>query len=159
MTNIGSKNFNIILFRPQIPPNTGNIIRLCSNTNSMLHLIKPFGFEMNNKSLRRAGLDYLKDVTIKEFLSLNDCIKFIGKTNVYFITKFGKTNYSNAHFKLGDTLIFGSEIDGLPNELLQKANNKQKLFIPMNHKSRSLNLSNAVSICIYEAWKQNKFCN
>ena len=85
--------------------------------------------------------------------------RFIGKTNIYFITKFGKTNYSNAHFKLGDTLIFGSEIDGLPKELLRKVNNKQKLFIPMNHKSRSLNLSNAVSICIYEAWKQNKFCN
>ena len=149
--------FNIVLYQPKIPPNTGNIIRLCSNTGAKLHLIKPLGFEINNKTLKRAGLDHYKNIVINQHNSLTKCLDVIGKTNVYLITKFGHTKYCEVNYKIGDTLVFGSEIDGLPKLLLKKTNNNQKVYIPMLKNSRSLNLSNAVSICIFEAWKQNEF--
>lgn len=150
-------SFNIILYQPEIPPNTGNIIRLCFNTNSKLHLIKPLGFDMNNKSLIRAGLDYHDEVYINEYSSLETCMKKIGKTNLYLITKFGKRKYSSVKYEFGDSLLFGSETLGLPNQLLERTPENLKLYIPMTHKNRSINLSNAVSICVYEAWKQKQF--
>ena len=150
-------NFNIILFQPKIPPNTGNIIRLCSNTNSSLHLIKPLGFEIDDKSLRRAGLDYYKNIIIEEHESIQSCLKFLGSTNLYLVTKFGQIKYSEKKYKLGDSLLFGSEDTGLPQKLLTETNDNDKVYIPMNTNNRSLNLSNAVSICVYEAWKQNNF--
>ena len=149
--------FNIILFNPQIPPNTGNIIRLCSNTGSSLHLIKPLGCEINEKSLRRAGLDYASNVKINIHTSLDDCLKFLNKKKSYFITKFGKTLYTSVKFSEGDNLVFGSEINGLPKSFLETQEEKQKLYIPMLPRNRSLNLSNAVSICVYEAWRQISF--
>ena len=149
--------FNIVLYQPKIPPNTGNIIRLCFNTGAKLHVIKPLGFDITDKTLKRAGLDHYRNVIINQHNSLIECLDMIGKTKVYMITKFGKTRYCDVNYKIGDTLIFGSEIDGLPKYLLEKTNNNQKLYIPMLERSRSLNLSNAVSICIFEAWKQNEF--
>lgn len=148
---------NIVLYSPQIPPNTGNILRLCSNTRSKLHLIKPLGFNIDDKSLKRAGLDYKVSYEIYE--EFNDYIKLQDNTKKkFFITKFGDKNYSEQKFGEGDSLIFGSEINGLPQSLLLK-NKFTKLFIPMAKKSRSLNLSNAVAICLYEALRQNHFFN
>ena len=141
--------FNIILHHPQIPPNTGNIIRLCANTGCKLHLIKPLGFDIDEKSFRRAGLDYHNENILTELKS----------QNVYVVTKFGSTNFTHVKFSIGDTLIFGSETKGLPNDVLNKFSEGNKLFIPMVKNSRSLNLSNAVSIVIYEAWRQQKFKN
>ncbi|MAI84840.1 MAG: tRNA (uridine(34)/cytosine(34)/5-carboxymethylaminomethyluridine(34)-2'-O)-methyltransferase TrmL [Rickettsiales bacterium] len=149
--------FNIILFNPQIPPNTGNIIRLCSNTGSDLHLIEPLGFKLDEKSLRRASLDYVSNVKIQTYPSLEKCLKYLNKKKSYFITKFGNTLYSSVSFSQGDNLVFGSEISGLPENFLKIQNEKNKLYIPMLPKNRSLNLSNAVSICLYEAWRQISF--
>ena len=150
------KKLNIVLFNPQIPPNTGNIIRLCSNTNSRLFLIKPLGFEINDKYLKRACLDYHKDVEIRVFDNLSDCIDDIGKSTFFFISKFGKKNYFEQSFNSNDTLIFGSEIDGIPDRIFRKFG-FPKLFIPIKDFKRSLNLSNAVSICLYEVMRQNNF--
>lgn len=149
--------FNIVLYNPQIPPNTGNILRLCSNTNTRLHLIKPLGFELNNKSLRRAGLDYKIDYEVYD--QFRDFIESQKKnTKKYFISKYGNIKYSDQKFERGDSLIFGSEITGIPKKMFNKYE-FPKLFIPMKKKSRSINLSNAVSICVYEALRQNHFFN
>lgn len=148
--------FNVILFNPQIPPNTGNIIRLCSNTNTKLFIIEPIGFEISDKSLKRAGLDYHKDVEIKIFETLRECCDFIKFGNFFFITKFGNKNYCDINFKKGDSLIFGSEISGIPDSVFEDFT-FPKLMIPIKDISRSLNLSNSVSIVLYEALRQNKF--
>ena len=153
-----SKMFNIILYTPQIPPNTGNIIRLCANTGSKLHLIKPYGFKLNNKSFKRAGLDYHELTDFKEYYSFDDFIEKIRtKKKIYAVSKFGQTQYNKVKFEENDFLLFGSETFGLPKEVLNKINNKNKIFIPMKKGNRSINLSNAVSIVIYEAWKQIDF--
>lgn len=148
---------NIVLYNPQIPPNTGNILRLCSNTRSKLHLIRPLGFDISDKSLKRAGLDYKVNYEIYDEFSDYTKLQDNTKKN-FFITKFGDKNYSEQKFREGDSLIFGSEINGLPQSLLSKKK-FTKLFIPMAKQSRSLNLSNAVAICLYEALRQNQFFN
>ncbi len=151
------KFLNIVLYNPQIPPNTGNIIRLCSNTSSKLHLIKPFGFDLNTKSLRRAGLDYEANYqtyeNFSEFIESQD-----KKTKRFFVSKFGEKIYSDQRFNHGDSLIFGSETNGLPESLIESYK-YPRLFIPMRQKCRSINLSNAVAICVYEALRQNHFFN
>ena len=152
-----NNTFNVILFRPLIPPNTGNIIRLCSNTNSNLYLIKPLGFEVDDRSLIRAGLDYHKNVNIDIHDTIESCIKKIGRTNLFLVTKFGKKKYTEVKFSIGDTLLFGSEVNGLPEQVMDDYGGNKSIYIPMARNSRSLNLSNSVSICLYEAWKQNNF--
>ena len=149
--------FQIVLFNPQIPPNTGNILRLCANTCSELHIIKPIGFNLNEKSLRRAGLDYYKSVNIKVYECLDDFLKKNTFKNLYLITKFGKKRYDKITYQRNDFLMFGSEIDGLSQEVYEKLKNSAKIYIPMSKGSRSINLANAVSICLYEAWKQINF--
>tara|TARA_B100000965_G_C19156555_1_gene568403 strand:+ start:74 stop:538 length:465 start_codon:yes stop_codon:yes gene_type:complete len=149
--------FNIILHHPQIPPNTGNIIRLCANTGCKLHLIRPLGFDIDEKSFRRAGLDYHNENILTSYDKLNSCLTELKSQNVYAVTKFGTTNYTNIKFNIGDSLVFGSETKGLPNSILNKFPEANKIFIPMVKNSRSLNLSNAVSIVTYEAWRQQKF--
>ena len=149
--------YNIILFSPQIPPNTGNIVRLCANTGSKLHLIKPLGFEIDEKSYRRAGLDYHNHSILTLHEEFNTCIKKLNSKNIFAISKFGKNLYSDQKFNQGDAILFGSETKGLPKDILNGFQEKNKLFIPMIKNSRSLNLSNAVSIVVYEAWKQNNF--
>ena len=149
--------FNIVLFNPQIPPNTGNILRLCANTGCKIHLIEPLGFSLDKKSLRRAGLDYYKNVKINVYKNIDDFLSKNINSNIYLITKFGNVNYSKIKYRVNDYLMFGSEIHGLSNEVYQKLDSSEKIFIPMLSNNRSINLSNAVSVCIYEAWKQNYF--
>ena len=149
--------FNIVLFKPQIPPNTGNIIRLCSNTNSKIHLIEPLGFSISVKSMRRAGLDYIKNVEVKTYKNIDD---FLTKTNfkvIHLVTKFGNINYAKVSYNIGDCFIFGSEISGLSEDVYKKLSKSKRIFIPMIPKNRSINLANAVAICIFEAWRQNNF--
>jgi tRNA (cytidine/uridine-2'-O-)-methyltransferase len=147
--------FNIILYEPEIPPNTGNIIRLCANTGFKLHLIKPLGFSIDDKNLKRAGLDYhLKDA-IEIYDSFTECeAKF--KT-LYFCTTKAQRNYTDVSFKPGDALVFGPESRGLPMTLLSRYPNPKLIRIPMQPDSRSLNLSNAVAVIAFEAWRQNEF--
>ena len=149
--------FQIVLFNPQIPPNTGNILRLCANTCSKLHIIKPIGFNLDEKSLRRAGLDYYKSVNLQVYECLDDFLKKNTFKNLYLITKFGKKRYDKITYQRNDFLMFGSEIDGLSKEVYEKLKNSPKIYIPMSKGNRSINLANAVSICLYEAWKQINF--
>ena len=149
--------FNIVLFNPQIPPNTGNILRLCSNTGCKIHLIKPLGFSLDKKSMRRAGLDYQKKVRIKIYENIDDFLKKRLFKNIYLVSKYGNKNYSDISYKVGDFFMFGSEVSGLSDEVYNRLNTAKRVFIPMLADNRSINLSNAVAICIYEAWRQNNF--
>ncbi|MAW32908.1 MAG: tRNA (uridine(34)/cytosine(34)/5-carboxymethylaminomethyluridine(34)-2'-O)-methyltransferase TrmL [Proteobacteria bacterium] len=148
---------NIVLYQPQIPPNTGNVIRLCANSGSVLHLIRPLGFRLTNKSFKRAGLDYHDLMTLKVHDNLTNCLLSIGDCRSFTITKFGQKPYNAPKYRSGDVLIFGSEIDGLPSDVLQSVGKDKTLYIPMKKGSRSLNLSNAVAIVLYEAWRQIGF--
>lgn len=149
--------FHIILHNPEIPPNTGNIIRLAANTGSVLHLIRPLGFKLDDSSLKRAGLDYTKNAKVFIHDDFLKCIETIKYKNLYALTKFGKKNYSDIKFKHSDCLLFGSESDGLPESIIKNINDDNKLRIPMIDGSRSLNLSNSVAITLYEALRQNSF--
>ncbi len=146
--------FNVILYNPQIPPNTGNIIRLSANTGINLHLIRPLGFHINEKSYRRAALDYGEMSNLIIHDDFDNCMKEIKSKNIYAVTKFGKKNFAEVNYKKGDTFVFGSETAGLPKEILNSFPLDRRLFIPMVKGSRSLNLSNAVSVIIYESWRQ-----
>ena len=149
--------FNIVLFNPQIPPNTGNILRLCANTGTKLHIIKPIGFDLSEKSLRRAGLDYYKKVDLRIYDSLDQFLKNNNFKNLFLVTKFGKKRYDKVGYKRNDFFMFGSEINGLTEEVYTKLKGSVKIYIPMISGNRSINLANAVSICVYEAWKQINF--
>jgi tRNA (cytidine/uridine-2'-O-)-methyltransferase len=149
--------FNIVLFEPEIPPNTGNIIRLCANTGANLHLIHPLGFDMNEKSLRRAGLDYIDQSIIHHYDNYEDYLDRQGTESLYAISTKGKQTYSACKFKEGDRFIFGPETRGLPANILNEFEPENILRIPMLENSRSLNLSNSASIILYEAWRQNNF--
>ena len=150
-------SFGIVLFNPEIPPNTGNIIRLCSNTGCSLHLIQPIGFNLNEKSLRRAGMDYVKDVKISIHENIFDFLNKDLFGRYFIITKYGKEAYTNIKYFKNDCFIFGSESKGIPKNILNEFESSKKISIPMLCGSRSLNLSNSVSIVIYEALRQNKF--
>tara|TARA_B100000575_G_C22948096_1_gene548432 strand:+ start:210 stop:677 length:468 start_codon:yes stop_codon:yes gene_type:complete len=150
-------SFGVVLFNPEIPPNTGNIIRLCANTGCCLHLIKPMGFCLNEKSLRRAGMDYVKNVKISVHENIFDLINK-GQFKRYFIvTKYGEKTYTENKYLKNDCFIFGSESKGIPKNILKEFENPKKISIPMIYGSRSLNLANSVSIVIYEALRQNNF--
>ena len=149
--------FNIVLLEPEIPPNTGNIIRLAANTGCQLHLIEPMSFRLEDKLLRRAGLDYLEWANIICYSSFQDFNKSSNLNNLYaFSTKASKT-YSEARFAPGDALLFGPESRGIPGDILDSFDTDKKLRIPMVENSRSLNLSNTVAIAVYEAWRQQEF--
>ena len=149
--------FDLVLFEPEIPPNTGNIIRLCANTGARLHLIEPLGFEWDNARLKRAGLDYhdLAHVTLYE--DLPHFIEQVAPERLFAFTTKARTTYTRAQFKPGDALMFGPETRGLPQSLLDATPQDMKLRIPMQEGSRSLNLANAVSVVLYEAWRQLDF--
>ena len=154
--------FNIVLYQPEIPPNTGNIIRLCANTGCKLHLIEPLGFDLSDKQLRRAGLDYHEWTEVKTYDSiqaLNHSMSAISTAEhtVYALSTKGSKNYHQATFKKGDYLVFGPETRGLPDEYLKQLEGGQILRLPMLANSRSLNLSNTVAIVTYEALRQNQF--
>ena len=149
--------FGVVLFNPEIPPNTGNIIRLCANTGCCLHLIKPMGFSLNEKSLRRAGMDYVKNVKISVHENIFDLINKGLFKRYFIVTKYGEKTYTENKYLKNDCFIFGSESKGIPKNILKEFENPKKISIPMIYGSRSLNLANSVSIVIYEALRQNKF--
>ena len=149
--------FNIVLYQPQIPPNTGNIIRLCANTGAWLHLIEPLGFGLDEKSCRRAGLDYHELAEVRCWPDLGAYLSSVQPERLWAVTKFGETRYDEATFHAGDSLLFGSEQTGLPDSVHQQMTPSQKLYLPMISGSRSLNLSTAVSVVLFEAWRQLGF--
>ena len=151
--------FHIILYNPEIPPTTGNIIRLAANTGTQLHLIRPLGFNLSNNSLKRAGLDYKKDADFFLHDSFDLCLNSIKFNEIYAFTKFAKKTFTKIKFKRNDCFLFGSETSGLPDNILDKIKVTNKLRIPMIMNSRSLNLSNSVAITVYEGLRQNKFEN
>jgi len=149
--------FSVILYEPEIPPNTGNIIRLCANTGVKLHLIEPLGFEMDEPRLKRAGLDYREFAAVAVHDNLPACIASLGSPRLFALSTRGQTNYSSARFREGDAFIFGPETRGLPDDVLESVPADQRLRLPMKNESRSLNLSNAAAIVVYEAWRQSGF--
>lgn len=151
--------FSLILYQPEIPPNTGNIIRLCANTGTTLHLIEPLGFGLEEARLRRAGLDYREFATIVTHKALVDCLALLGEAKVYALSTHGVTAYSAPNYAPGDAFLLGPETRGLPADLLETFPATQRLRIPMLPSSRSLNLSNAAAVVIYEAWRQQNFGN
>ncbi len=148
---------NVVLYEPEIPPNTGNIIRLCANTGCGLHLIHPLGFELDDKRARRAGLDYHELAQMKDYPSLQNYYEVQQPSRVFAITTKGETNYHDITFQPGDALIFGPETRGLPAHILETVPSLFRLRIPMQSNSRSLNLSNAVAVVVYEALRQHQF--
>lgn len=148
--------FHCVLYQPEIPPNTGNIIRLCANSGVQLHLIHPLGFQLDDRRMRRAGLDYHEWAQVREYMSLAQFLQTVQPHRLFACSTKGKTRYTEINYQPGDAFLFGPETRGLPANLL---NQFSVLTIPMNASSRSLNLSNAVAIIIYEAWRQLDFSN
>jgi tRNA (cytidine/uridine-2'-O-)-methyltransferase len=149
--------FNIVLYEPEIPPNTGNIIRLCANTGTQLHLIHPLGFTLEDRQLRRAGLDYDEYTQVTEHTSFDEYIETQRPSAMYAVSTKGKCQYTNIHYQPNLSLVFGPETRGLPDEILARFSHENILKIPMVSGSRSLNLSNAVAVIVYEGLRQNKF--
>jgi tRNA (cytidine/uridine-2'-O-)-methyltransferase len=149
--------FHVILHRPEIPPNTGNIIRLCANAGCRLHLVQPLGFELDRKSVQRAGMDYAQLAQVSVHASLVECLGQIGPTRLFAIETGLPTPYAQARFESADALLFGSESAGLPAEVLESIEPTRHLSIPMRPGNRSLNLANAVAVVVYEAWRQQGF--
>jgi tRNA (cytidine/uridine-2'-O-)-methyltransferase len=151
--------FHIVLFQPEIPPNTGNIIRLCANTGCMLHLVKPLGFDLEHKAARRAGLDYDELAKVRVHENLDACLGELRGGRLFTVETTGTRLYTEGSFQPGDALLFGSETRGLPPHVLERFPPERQLIIPMRAGNRSLNLSNAVALVAYEAWRQNGFKN
>jgi len=149
--------FYCVLYQPEIPPNTGNIIRLCANVGISLHLIHPLGFELNDKQLKRAGLDYHEWVRVQEHDSLAACLQAIQPKRLFACSTKGKTCYAKPSYQYGDSFLFGPETRGLPPSVLESLSTNQVITIPMQPGNRSLNLANAVAVIIYEAWRQLNF--
>ena len=148
---------DVVLFEPKIPPNTGNIIRLCANSGFRLHLIEPLGFDLEDKKLRRAGLDYHEFAAIKRHKNFIDFIKNEQPNRILAITTKTDNFYGDTVFQTGDYLLFGSETTGLPEEVRQQIPEQDKIRIPMLKGSRSMNLSNAAAVIVYDAWRQLGF--
>jgi len=151
------KKFRVVLFEPEIPPNTGNIIRLCSNTPCELHVIEPLGFELDDKRLRRAGLDYGEWKDIKQHRDWQSFMALEKPERLWALTTKGKIGHADTEFRWGDYLVFGPETRGLPDSILKQATQERMIRIPMLAESRSMNLSNAASVIVYEAWRQQGF--
>lgn len=149
--------FNIVLYEPEIPPNTGNIIRLAANTGCWVHLIEPLGFELDDKRMRRAGLDYREYAEVKLHPDWDAFLAGEQPEKLYAFTTKASRNFASATFGKGDYLLFGPETRGLPDHLLNALHPDLRLRLPMLPESRSLNLSNTVAIAVYEAWRQNGF--
>ncbi len=149
--------FNIVLFEPEIPPNTGNIIRLCANTGARLHLVEPLGFELDDKRMRRAGLDYAEwaEVEVHENWQAFRLSRESGR--LFAATTRASQHYADISYQAGDSFVFGPETRGLPRAILEELGQEHSLRIPMTEGSRSLNLSNSVAIVLYEAWRQQGF--
>ena len=149
--------FHVILFQPEIPPNTGNIIRLCANTGSQLHLIKPLGFTLEDKQLLRAGLDYHEFARLRVHETLQDCLSAFNPARVFALTTKGSHPFHQVRFEAGDAFLFGPESRGLPADVLDQFTPQQRVRLPMRPDNRSLNLSNTVAVAVFEAWRQCGF--
>jgi tRNA (cytidine/uridine-2'-O-)-methyltransferase len=149
--------FHVILYQPEIPPNTGNIIRLCANAGCALHLVGPLGFELDRRSVRRAGLDYAELASVSTYRDMTQCLTRLNPGRVFAVETPGGANYSQARYLPQDAFLFGPESRGLPTEVLLTIPAPRRISIPMRAGNRSLNLSNAVAIVVYEAWRQNGF--
>ncbi|MBJ7554958.1 tRNA (uridine(34)/cytosine(34)/5-carboxymethylaminomethyluridine(34)-2'-O)-methyltransferase TrmL [Marinomonas spartinae] len=145
---------HIVLYQPEIPPNTGNVIRLCANTGYQLHLIEPLGFDLEDKKLRRAGLDYHEFANLKRYANFDDFLAQNTIGTIYALTTKGSHTHSEAKFKANDVLVFGPETRGLPAAFIEALPPTQRLRLPMQANSRSLNLSNTVAVMVYESWRQ-----
>lgn len=148
---------HVALYQPEIPPNTGNVIRLCANTGARLHLIKPLGFRMDDRDLKRAGLDYHEFVDVQQHDSLSDLLNMLPSSRLLAFTTRGASAYHEWQYRDDDILLFGPETRGLPEDLLQTLPPEQRIRIPLRPGNRSLNLSNAVAVAVYEAWRQHGF--
>lgn len=149
--------FHVILYQPEIPPNTGNIIRLCANTGCQLHLIRPLGFTLEDKQLLRAGLDYHEFATLKVYDDLPSCLRQFDRSRVFALTTKGSQPFHGLSYQLGDAFLFGPESRGLPVEVLGDFLVTQRVRLPMLPDNRSLNLSNTVAVTVFEAWRQCGF--
>lgn len=148
---------HVVLHQPEIPPNTGNVIRLCANSGARLHLIRPLGFQLDDARLRRAGLDYHEFATLSVHDDLAAFIDAIAPTRLFAVSTRGTTRYDQVEYANGDALMFGSETRGLPAVVLDALPEDRRLRLPMRPDNRSLNLSNAVAVVVYEAWRQQHF--
>ncbi len=155
----GTLMLHVVLFEPEIPPNTGNIIRLCANTGFTLHLVEPLGFDFDDKKLRRAGLDYHEFAAVQVHPDLDTALQQIQPKNVWALSTKGTASYAEASYAAGDVLLFGPETRGLPADIRDALPPETLLRLPMKEGSRSLNLSNACAIVVYEAWKQLGFAS
>jgi tRNA (cytidine/uridine-2'-O-)-methyltransferase len=149
--------FHIVLFEPEIPPNTGNVIRLCANTGATLHLVKPLGFRLNDKSLQRSGLDYHDLAAVKVHSGFDACADALAGARMFFVETGGRHCYSGLEYRSGDAFVFGPETRGLPRPVQDRIGLENSVFIPMRPQNRSVNLSNAVALVVYEAWRQQGF--
>lgn len=155
---------HVVLYQPQIPPNTGNVIRLCANTGAMLHLIEPLGFQLDNKSLQRSGLDYHDLAEVRVHADLEGCLDALALLQsrgsggrIFAVETSGRLCYSVPNYQADDAFVFGPETRGLPAAVLERLGHQNSLFIPMKLESRSINLSNAVAIVVFGAWKDLGF--
>ncbi len=149
--------FSVILYQPEIPPNTGNVMRLCANTGARLHLVEPLGFELDEPRLKRAGLDYREFASVRTHASLPACLHALGGPRVFALSTRGRTRHDVPGYRDGDAFLFGPETRGLPQPVLDSLPPEQRLRLPMTAASRSLNLSNTVAVVVYEAWRQLGF--
>jgi tRNA (cytidine/uridine-2'-O-)-methyltransferase len=149
--------FHVILFQPEIPPNTGNVIRLCANAGAALHLVHPLGFTLEEPRLRRAGLDYHEMANVREHADLPSCLAAIEGARVFPITTRGTRSLYEERFVPGDAFLFGPETSGLPQDVLEDFAPASRLRLPMRPGNRSLNLSNCAAVTVYEAWRQQGF--
>jgi tRNA (cytidine/uridine-2'-O-)-methyltransferase len=149
--------FHVLLYEPEIPPNTGNVIRLCANTGTILHLVKPLGFRLDDKGLQRGGLDYHDLAEVRVHANLDACLADLEGARVLAVETGGRRCYSEFKFQAGDAFLFGPETRGLPAAVQDLIGRENSLFLPMKPKSRSINLSNTVAIVVFEAWRQAGF--
>lgn len=154
--------FDVILYQPEIPPNTGNVIRLCANTGARLHLIAPLGFTLEDKQLRRAGLDYHEYASLRVHDSLDAALAAIAQAQgaaprLFALSTRGRTRHDSPQYRAGDAFLFGPETRGLPQDVLHAVPQQQRLRLPMRPDNRSLNLSNSVAVVVFEAWRQSGF--
>jgi len=149
--------FHVILLEPRIPPNTGNVIRMCANTGATLHLVHPLGFSVDDANLRRAGLDYQEMARVREHPGLDACLAALGEARVFAVETSGRRLYTQERYRPGDAFLFGRETVGLPAGVLARFPTERVLRLPMLPGNRSINLSNAVAVVVFEAWRQNGF--
>lgn len=149
--------FHVILYQPEIPPNTGNAIRMCANSGARLHLIGPLGFDIDEKAVRRAGMDYAELADVRVWQSLEECMQAIAAPRWFAVSTRGTTRYDSVQYAAGDAFLFGPETRGLPQAVLEECPPERRLRIPMRPGNRSLNLSNAAAVVVFEAWRQQDF--